>query len=61
MNVKITSASEFGIVMSNKDGLKPYCKPCESKRHNIWVDSDPERIIKRKLIVKNGELKILKE
>ena len=44
---KLLPASEFGIVMSNKDGLKPYCKPCESKRHNIWVDSDPKRIIKR--------------
>ena len=36
------------MVLSAKDGLKPYFKPCESKRHNAWVDSSEERVEKRK-------------
>ena len=45
---QLLPASAFGVVLSAKDGLKPYCKPCESKRHNAWVDASAERVEKRK-------------
>ena len=45
---QLLPASAFGVVLSAKDWLKPYCKPCESKRHNAWVDSSEERVEKRK-------------
>jgi len=45
---QLLPASAYGVVLSAKDGLKPYCKPCESKRHNAWVDSSEERIEKRR-------------
>ncbi|MDC3159624.1 hypothetical protein OA667_02660 [Prochlorococcus sp. AH-716-G10] len=40
---QILKVKEFGIALTNPDGLKTICKPCESKRSIAWSNSTPER------------------